>query len=101
MYNPQIAQSEVHTYLVGIQYENPYDDYCSFFEIQRRVTLTELAEEVGDFLTNGKPSFPAFPPESNPEIWYAFDIDSNTEDDGDVLDLLTKEIENLLLKKAA
>ncbi|MBC8551763.1 MAG: hypothetical protein ISR95_03505 [Candidatus Marinimicrobia bacterium] len=84
--------SDIHTYVVGIQYENPFAENSSFFEIQRKVILTELAEEVAEYLINGNPSYPAFPPESNPVVWYAMNLDD--QEDGDVLDILKKEIEN-------
>jgi len=88
----------LHTYIVGINYESPDEDK-GHFDIQRKVTIQELAEEVSDYLENGKSSYPAFPPEANPEVWYVWDMDE--PDDGDALDILTAEIQKLSLSKVA
>jgi len=97
MNSSQGSPSEEYTYFVGIQYENPYDEYCSYFEIQRKVILTELAEEIIAYKTKGRKSCPTFPASANPKIWFCFNFD----EDLDATDLLLQEIENLILKKAA
>jgi len=88
----------LHTYIVGINYESPDEDK-GHFDIRRKVTIHELAEEVSDYLENGKPGNPAFPPEANPEIWYCWDMDD--PDDGDVYHELMAEIEKLKSLKTA
>jgi len=92
------CHSEVHKYVVGIEYDSPDEDK-GFFDIQRRVTLQELAEEVADYLKNGKSSFPPFPPEANAEVWYVWDMDD--QEDGDAYPDLMAEIQKLPMMKAA
>ena len=88
----------LHTYIVGINYESQDEDK-GHFDIQRKVTIAELAEEVSDYLENGKSSYPAFPPEANPEVWYVWDMDD--PDDGDTYHNLMVEIEKLKSIKTA
>jgi hypothetical protein len=57
------------------------------------VSLKELAVEVADYLANGKSSYPAFPPEANPEVWYAWDMDD--PEDGDIYQDLLFEINKI------
>ena len=92
------CRTDVRTYIVGIQYESPDEDK-GFFDIQRRVTLQELAEEVADYLKNGKSSFPPFPPEANAEVWYVWNMDD--QEDGDAYPDLMAEIQKLPMMKAA
>ena len=92
------CRTDVRTYIVGIQYESPDEDK-GFFDIQRRVTLQELAEEVADYLKNGKTSFPPFPPEANAEVWYVWNMDD--QEDGDAYPDLMAEIQKLPMMKAA
>lgn len=92
--------SEIHTYYVGINYESPDEDK-GHFDIRRKVTIQELAEEVSDYLENGKSSYPAFPPDATPEVWYAWDLDATPEEDGDVYHELMVEIEKLKSLKTA
>ena len=92
------CRTDVRTYIVGIQYESPDEDK-GFFDIQRQVTLQELAEEVADYLKNGKSSFPPFPPEANPEVWYVWNMDD--QEDGDAYPDLMAEIQKLPMMKAA
>jgi len=44
-------------------------------------------------LHNGKSSNPAFPPEANPEVWYAWDMDD--PEDGDIYQDLLFEINKI------
>ncbi len=85
-----IARIEKRQYRVGIQYESS-DEANGFFDIQRYVTITELAREVNDYLENGKSSYPAFSAESNPEILYVWDMDAL--EDGDCYHELMQELE--------
>jgi len=90
------CHSNLHTYIVGINYDSPDEDK-GHFDIQRKVTMKELAIEVADYLLNGKSSYPAFPPEANPEVWYVWDMDD--PDDGDVYHQLTHEINKIKTNK--
>ncbi len=92
------CRTDVRTYIVGIQYESPDEDK-GFFDIQRRVTLQELAEEVADYIKNGKTSFPPFPPDANAEVFYVWDMDD--QEDGDAYPDLMAEIQKLPMMKAA
>ena len=84
--------SKTNTYVVGINYESPDEDK-GHFDIQRKVTIEELAIEVADYLENGKSSYPAFPPEANPEVWYAWNMDD--PEDGDIYQDLLYEINKI------
>ena len=90
--------SEIHTYYVGINYESPDEDK-GHFDIRRKVTIEELAIEVADYLENGKSSYPAFPPEANPEIWYVWNMDD--PEDGDAYPDLMAQIQKLSMMKVA
>ena len=92
------SHSNVRTFVVGIEYDSPDEDK-GFFEIQRRVTIHELAEEIADYFKNGKKSFPAFPADANAEVWYVSDLDD--QEDGDAYHELMAEIAKLSVKKAA
>ena len=85
----------VRRYIVGIQYQSS-NDYKGYFEIRRKTTLKELAEEVLNYLLHGKTSYPAFPPEADPEVLYAWDMCD--WDDGDCYPDLMTEIDTILLK---
>ncbi len=92
------SPSEPKKYVVGIEYDTP-DGNMGFFDIRRRVTLRALAKEVAGYIQNGKSSFPAFPPEANPAILYAWDL--GLWEDGDVYSSLIEEICLLPMKKVA
>ncbi|MEE9190648.1 MAG: hypothetical protein V3U16_07750 [Candidatus Neomarinimicrobiota bacterium] len=80
---------DTRRYVIGIQYNSSYEDR-GFFDIQRISTLRDLALEVNDYLLKGKSSYPAFPPEANPEILYVWDLDD--PEDGDCYHELMNEI---------
>jgi len=88
-----ICRSKRYRFLVGIEYENPYDNQC-YFDIQRTVTVTELAEEVLGFMENGH-RYPTFPASANPTILFAWDLSDPVN--GDCYHELVEVIE--LLKK--
>ncbi|MFC1536158.1 hypothetical protein ACFL4H_02175 [Candidatus Neomarinimicrobiota bacterium] len=46
-------------------------------------------EEVKDIMLNGC-HFPQFPPEANPEIVYAYDL--NKQEDADIYDIINNEL---------
>ena len=54
---------------------------------------------MADYLENGKSSFPAFPPEANPEIWYVWNMDD--PEDGDAYPDLMAQIQKLSMMKVA
>jgi hypothetical protein len=84
-----VKKEKVKRYIVGIQYKS-CDENKGFFDIQRKTTMIELAEEVLKYILYGKTSFPAFSPEANPEVLYAWDMDN--WEDGDCYPELIKEI---------
>ena len=77
-------------YLVGIEYE-ALDDLHGHFTIRRKVPMTELIDELKGFMQNGH-YYPQFPPEANPSVVYAYDL--NEKEDADILGIL----DNLLNK---
>ncbi len=88
--------TRIRRYIVGIQYKSSDEDK-GFFDIQRKTSLTELAEEVLEYLLYGKSSYPAFSPEANPEVLYAWDMDD--WEDGDCFPDLMNEInKNMIVR---
>ena len=84
--------SRVRDFVVGIDYDNPYDssDTHSHMTLRRRVVLEELIQELTDILHNGS-VYPQFPPEANASIVYAWDLTS--QDDGDIYSELIEALE--------
>ena len=80
-------------YLVGIEYE-AIDDIHGSFYIRRKVPMAELIDELKGFVLNGH-CFPQFPPEANPEIVYAYDLNQKEYADiyGEVVNELNKTLE--------
>ena len=78
----------VRNVLVGIDYEDIADDR-GHLTLQRKGLLFELIEEIKDIMIFGC-HFPQFPPEANPTLVYAYDLDENEDSD------ITGEISNLL-----
>ena len=77
-------------YLIGIDYDS-IDEDKGHMTLHRAVPISELVEEVKDIVLNGC-HFPQFPPEANPEVIYAYDL--NEKEDADILGIL----DNLLNK---
>jgi hypothetical protein len=71
--------SEVRDFVVGIDYESIEEDK-GHLTLRRRVTMDELVEEIRKILLNGS-HYPQFPPEANPIVTYAWDL--NDREDGD------------------
>ena len=71
--------SEVRDYVVGIDYESIEEDK-GHLTLRRRVTMDELVEEIRRIILNGS-HYPQFPPEANPIVTYAWDL--NDREDGD------------------
>lgn len=76
-------------YLIGIEYE-AIDDLHGHFTIRRCVPLPELIEELKGFILNGH-YYPQFPPEANPEVVYAYDLNKQ-EDDADIYHIINNEL---------
>ena len=62
------------TYLVGIEFDSPYED-GGYFDFRRTATMEELAREVLDIIKQGH-TFPTFPPSANPTVLFASDLDA-------------------------
>lgn len=75
-------------YLIGIDYE-AIDDLHGHFTIRRCVPLQELIEELSGFILNGH-HYPQFPPQANPEIAYAYDL--NNQEDADIYDIINNKL---------
>jgi len=71
--------SEVRDFVVGIDYESIEEDK-GHLTLRRRVTMDELVEEIRRIIQNGS-HYPQFPPEANPIVPYAWDL--NDREDGD------------------
>ena len=86
------SHSRVRDFVVGIDYDNPYDyeNKHSHMTLRRKVNLEELIQELTEIINNGS-SYPQFPPEANPSIVYAWDLAS--QDDGDIYHELIEQLE--------
>ena len=82
------CHSEVRDFVVGIDYESIEEDR-GHMTIRRKVPITELVEEIKEIMSNGS-HFPQFPPEANPSITYAWDL--NDPEDGDCYHEVMKEL---------
>ncbi|MFC1527920.1 hypothetical protein ACFL5D_04165 [Candidatus Neomarinimicrobiota bacterium] len=71
--------SEVRDFVVGIDYESIEEDK-GHLTLRRRATIDELVEEIKGIILNGS-HYPQFPPEANPSVTYAWDL--NDHEDGD------------------
>jgi hypothetical protein len=83
------SHSKVRDFVVGIDYDDYYEDR-GHLTIQRQVTLYELVEEIKEIMLLGS-SFPQFPPEANPTVTYAWDL--NNPEDGDCYHEVINELE--------
>ena len=83
------CHSSVRDFVVGIDYDDFYEDR-GHLTLRRKVTLTELIEEIKGIILNGS-NYPQFPPEANPTITYAWDL--NNQEDGDCYHEIMKELE--------
>ena len=86
---------DIRDFIVGIEYESPNENQ-GFFNIRRKVTLIELIEELWLYMQNGH-NCPTFPPEANPTISYAWDLNNN--DDGDCYHEIITLIDKLNKKR--
>jgi hypothetical protein len=83
------CQSRVRDFVVGIDYDDFYEDR-GHLTLRRKVTLTELVEEIKEIIQFGS-CYPQFPPEANPTVTYAWDL--NDQEDGDCYHEIMKELE--------
>ena len=81
--------SDVRDFLIGIDYDSIEEDK-GHMTIRRKVPITELIEEIGSILKNGS-HYPQFPPEANPSVTYAWDL--NNQEDGDCYHEIMTELE--------
>ena len=81
--------SRVRDFVVGIDYDDFAEDR-GHLTIRRKVTLTELIEEIKDIMLIGS-RYPQFPPEANPTVTYAWDL--NNQEDGDCYHEIINELE--------
>jgi len=87
-------ESEIRDFIVGIEYDSPNENQ-GFFNIRRKVTLPELVEELSLYMQHGH-NYPTFPPEANPTISYAWDL--NNHDDGDCYHEIQAQLDKLNIK---
>ena len=83
--------TDVRDFVVGIDYDS-VEENKGHFTIRRKVTMTELIEELQGFVTVGH-NFPQFPPEANPSVMYAWDL--SDLDDGDCYGEVVNELSKI------
>ena len=83
------CRSEVRDFLIGMDYDSVEEDR-GHLTIRRKVTITELVEEIKEIMLIGS-NYPQFPPEANPSVTYAWDL--NNQEDGDCYHELMNELE--------
>ena len=71
--------TEVRDFVIGIDYESIEEDK-GHLTLRRKVTIYELVKEINEIILNGS-NYPQFPPEANPTVTYAWDLDN--QEDGD------------------
>ena len=82
--------SDVRDFLIGIDYDS-IEENKGHFTIQRKVTISELIEELQGFIKDGH-NFPQFPARANPKVSYAYDL--NNQEDADVYGEIVNELDN-------
>ena len=83
------SHSRARDFVVGIEYDDIAEDR-GHMTIRRKVSITELVEEIKSIILNGS-SYPQFPPEANPRVIYAWDL--SDQEDGDCYHELMIELE--------
>ena len=81
--------SKARDLVEGIDYDSVEEDK-GHMTIRRKVPITELIEEIKEIILNGS-HYPQFPPEANPSITYAWDL--NNQEDGDCYHEIMLELE--------
>ncbi len=82
---------DIRDFIVGIEYDSPNENQ-GFFNIRRKVTIIDLAKELQEYIQKGH-NCPTFPPEANPTISYAWDL--NNSEDGDCYYELKVQLDRL------
>ena len=82
-------RSEIRDFVVGIDYESIEEDK-GHMTIRRKVSTTELIEEIRTIIQNGS-RYPQFPPEAHPTVTYVWDLGS--QEDGDCYHEIMQELE--------
>ena len=81
--------SNVRDFVIGIDYDSIEEDK-GHLTLRRKVPITELVEEIKSIIHNGS-TYPQFPPEANPSVTYAWDLDN--QEDGDCYHEIMIELE--------
>ena len=81
--------SDVRDFVVGIDYDSIEEDK-GHMTIRRKVSILELVEDIKTIILNGS-NYPQFPPEANPSVTYAWDLDN--QEDGDCYHEIMLELE--------
>ena len=81
--------TRVRDFVVGLDYDDFAEDR-GHLTIRRKVTLNELVEEIKEIILIGS-RYPQFPPEANPTVTYAWDL--NNQEDGDCYHEIITELE--------
>jgi len=82
--------SDVRDFVVGMDYDSIEEDK-GHFTIRRKVTMTELIEELHGFVTAGH-TFPTFPASAKPTVTFAWDLADKEDGDcyGEIINELNK-----------
>ncbi len=83
------CQTRVRDFVVGIDYDSIEEDK-GHMTLRRRVSIIELMEEIKSIILNGS-TYPQFPPEANPTVTYAWDL--NDQEDGDCYHEIMNDLE--------
>ena len=83
------CHSSVRDFVVGIDYDDFVEDR-GHLTLRRKVTLIELIEEIRKIIRYGS-RYPQFPPEANPTVTYAWDL--NNQEDGDCYHEVINELD--------
>ena len=75
----ELMKNKVRDFIIGIDYDSCEEDK-GHMTLKRKVPIEEIIEEINSIIHNGS-KYPQFPPEANPIITYAWDL--NDKDDGD------------------
>jgi len=85
------CRSEIRDFLIGIDYDSIEEDK-GHFTIRRKVTMSELVEELQGFIKDGH-NFPQFPARANLTVTYAYDL--NEQEDADIYGEIVNELEKI------
>ena len=83
------SRSRARDFVIGIDYDSVEEDR-GHMTIRRKVPIAELIAEINEIISKGS-RFPQFPPEANPSVTYAWDM--NNLEDGDCYHEIMTELE--------